>query len=255
MVVTLNIGQRKNQVLQTLSDIHYNVFSLPAALMVEHNMSDNMVADLNDYLDNLRNNDDKKSAGDKLIGQIHKGEQLSMDFTLPQLLEFRQVVENLGVSYLRHFVEFTKSQLRPKKVEMDQLWSVHSFEGDYNPIHDHLTKSIMGISFTTWTKIPEQITKPGEKDALHYNLYNSSGAIDGYLNFTYGLNQVGDPERLRPSQSRYVKPEVGKLLMFPSWMQHCVYPFFGEGERRTVAGNLNCFDLTPEELKEAQDGV
>jgi hypothetical protein len=26
-------------------------------------------------------------------------------------------------------------------------------------------------------------------------------------------------------------------------------PFFGEGERRTVAGNLNCFDLTEEQVK------
>jgi hypothetical protein len=33
-------------------------------------------------------------------------------------------------------------------------------------------------------------------------------------------------------------------------MQHTVYPFFGEGERRTVAGNLNCFDLTKQELEE-----
>jgi hypothetical protein len=38
-------------------------------------------------------------------------------------------------------------------------------------------------------------------------------------------------------------------------MQHCVYPFFGEGERRTVAGNLNCFDLTQEEMEEVRSGV
>ena len=35
-------------------------------------------------------------------------------------------------------------------------------------------------------------------------------------------------------------------------MQHTVYPFFGEVERRTVAGNLNCFDLTEEEIKEIE---
>jgi hypothetical protein len=40
------------------------------------------------------------------------------------------------------------------------------------------------------------------------------------------------------------------LLMFPSWMQHCVYPFQGDGERRTVAGNINCFDLTQDEIQE-----
>lgn len=238
-----------------MSEIHYNVFSLPAALMIEHDLSDDLVQNLNNYLDKERLSQDKKSAGDSLIGQIHQGEQLEMDYELEELKLFRTIVENLGVSYLRHFVEFTKSQIQPKKVSMDKLWSVHSYAGDYNPIHDHLTSSPMGISFTCWTKIPDQIAKPGEQEQLHYDLYNSSGAIDGYINFTYGLNQTGDPERLRPSQSRYVKPEVGKLLMFPSWMQHCVYPFFGDGERRTVAGNLNAFNLTSEQIKEASNGV
>jgi hypothetical protein len=38
-------------------------------------------------------------------------------------------------------------------------------------------------------------------------------------------------------------------------MQHVVYPFFGSGERRTVAGNMNCFEVTEEQMKGAQDGV
>ena len=179
-----------------------------------------------------------------------------MDFECDQLKDFRAMVENLGVAYLRHFVEQTGTMIRPKQVVTDKLWSVHSYEGDYNPIHDHLTASPMGISFTTWTKVPEQIGKTADgQEVEDYNLYNSSGVIDGYINFTYGLNQTSDPERLRPSQSRYVKPEEGKLLLFPSWMQHAVYPFFGSGERRTVAGNMNCFDVTEEQMKGAKDGV
>ena len=106
----------------------------------------------------------------------------------------------------------------------------------------------MGISFTTWTMVPEQISRTDDSGSM--DLYNDSGNIDGFINFTYGLNQTADPERLRPSQSRYIKPEVGLLLMFPSWMQHCVYPFQGDGERRTVAGNINCIDLTQDEVQE-----
>ena len=51
-----------------------------------------------------------------------------------------------------------------------------------------------------------------------------------------------DAQRLRPSQSVVMQPKVGRQLMFPSWLQHMVYPFFGKGERRTVAANLNCFN-------------
>jgi hypothetical protein len=172
-----------------------------------------------------------------------------MDHEDVSLTPFVRIVESLAAAYLRHFVEQTKSPLRPKKISMDKLWSVHSYQGDYNPIHDHLTAAQMGISFTTWTMVPEQIMK---RDDQRVDLYESSGAIDGFINFTYGLNQTADPERLRPSQSRYIMPVPGKLLLFPSWMQHTVYPFFGEGERRTVAGNLNCFDLTKEQLEELE---
>ena len=219
-------------------------------------MSQEVIQTLNDYLDAKLKDPFRKSLSGDLVGQIHQGEQLSMNYETEELHEFRTMVENLGVAYLRHFVEQTGTMIRPKQVVTDKLWSVHSYEGDYNPIHDHLTATPMGISFTTWTKVPKQIGKTAEgKDIEDYNLYNSSGAIDGFINFTYGLNQTADPERLRPSQSRYVKPEEGKLLLFPSWMQHVVYPFFGKGERRTVAGNMNCFDVTEEQMKEVHDGV
>jgi|TARA_Y100000114_G_scaffold135152_1_gene135826 hypothetical protein len=229
-------------------EMKYDIYSLPSVLMLQHSMDDKMVEDLNDYLDGLQKSKDKKSASEDLVGQIHSGEQLIMDPKDKKVASFRDMAVNLGIKYIQHFVQHTGTNVRPKKLGLDKLWSVHSYEGDYNPIHDHLTLTNMGISFTCWTKVPEQITKHNMKDTGSYDLYNNSGAIDGFINFTYGLNQTGDPEKLRPSQSRYIKPEVGKFLMFPSWMQHCVYPFFGKGERRTVAGNLNCFDLTKEDI-------
>ena len=229
--------------------IEYELFSLPAAFMLQHNLPEQVVTTLNDYLDTLKQNKLRESAADYLVGQIHQGEQLKMDHEDVSLTPFVRIVESLAAAYLRHFVEQTKSPLRPKKISMDKLWSVHSYQGDYNPIHDHLTAAQMGISLTTWTMVPEQIMK---RDDQRVDLYESSGAIDGFINFTYGLNQTADPERLRPSQSRYIMPVPGKLLLFPSWMQHTVYPFFGEGERRTVAGNLNCFDLTKEQLEELE---
>ena len=99
-----------------MSEIHYNVFSLPAALMIEHDMADGLVQTLNNYLDKERLSQDKKSAGDSLIGQIHQGEQLEMDYELEELKLFRTIVENLGVSYLRHFVEFPSHDRRRCKM-------------------------------------------------------------------------------------------------------------------------------------------
>ena len=39
-----------------------------------------------------------------------------------------------------------------------------------------------------------------------------------------------------------IKPEVGTLIMFPSWLRHGVMPFFSDvpnDERRTFSANIN----------------
>jgi len=163
------------------------------------------------------------------------------------LQEYCKFVTGLGASYVNAVMENTGHALeKPRQIAVDEVWSVHSFEGDYNPIHDHGTKTLMGISTTGWTKVPQQILDQPTAGSPQYSKYNSSGACDGYLAFSYGRNQIMDVERLRPPQSAEVQPQVGRLLVFPSWLQHMVYPFFGKGERRTVASNLNCWEVEPE---------
>ena len=47
---------------------------------------------------------------------------------------------------------------------------------------------------------------------------------------------------LRETEETYMKPEVGVMLVFPNWLKHAVMPFFGEGERRSLAMNWNVTD-------------
>ena len=217
---------------------------MPALFMMETRMPDKMVKDLNTYLDNLLEDEKRESMAGTLVGQIHRGEQLNMNPEHELLQDYCQFVTGLGASYINTVMENTGHTLeKPRQVTVDDVWSVHSFEGDYNPIHDHGTKTLMGISTTGWTKVPQQILDQPTAGSPQYSKYNDSGACDGYLAFSYGRNQIMDVERLRPPQSAEVQPEVGKLMLFPSWMQHMVYPFFGEGERRTVASNLNCWEV------------
>ncbi len=89
------------------------------------------------------------------------------------------------------------------------------------------------------TENPNQATRGKPRVRLIY----PSGNADGCLAFSYGRNSLLDVERLAPPQSFVIKPEVGKFLMFPSWLTHMVYPFEGEGERRTVAANLNVWKV------------
>ena len=220
------------------------VHNMPSVYVMETEMPISMVNDLNEYLDEYKEAQDKKSLADTLVGQISQGEQLLMDNADPRLEEYNDFVCNLGADYINYFSQNTGTRLKaPKAVAIDETWSVHSYEGDCNPIHDHGTKTIMGISTTGWTKVPQQILNQPTAGSPQYSLYQASGDCDGYIAFQYGRNELMNTERLRPPQSFVMKPEVGKLLLFPSWLQHMVYPFRGEGERRTVASNLNCWDV------------
>ena len=224
--------------------LNMQVHNLPAVVMLECQLPDKIVSDMNEYLDEYKETAEKKSLAGTLVGQIHQGEQLLMDHKHPLLADYYRFITTMGVMYLESYMNITGARFEPITVDIDELWSVHSFEGDYNPIHDHGTKTLMGISTTCWTMVPEQIGKLGETgtgNAENYSLYNDSGACDGFLAFTYGRNEIMNTERLRPPQSITLQPKVGRQLMFPSWMQHMVYPFFGEGERRTIASNLNCW--------------
>ena len=232
------------------------VHSMPSVFVMETQMPEGMVEDLNKYLDEYVEDENRKSLADTLVGQITQGEQLLMNNADPRLKEYTNFVCGLGADYINFFTQQTGTKLKaPKAVAIDETWSVHSYEGDYNPIHDHGTKTIMGISTTGWTKVPQQILDQPVAGSPEYSLYNTSGVCDGYIAFNYGLNQLMDTDRLRPPQSFVMQPEVGKLLVFPSWLQHMVYPFKGEGERRTIASNLNCWDVSqePTEIKKEKN--
>ena len=145
-----------------MSDQSVQVHHLPAVTMFETELSEEMVTTLNDYLDNLLEDQSRKSHAGTLVGQIHRGEQLTMDHEVEELQEFRHYICQMGADYITTFSQTTGAKLKPKYVDIDELWSVHSFEGDYNPVHDHGTKTLMGISTTCWTKVPEQIGKLGD---------------------------------------------------------------------------------------------
>jgi len=225
-----------------MSDIQIKMLPLPSVFLMEAEVPDKHVETLNNYLDNLLEDKNRKSAATTLVGQIQHGEQLVLDHMDSKLEEFRYYLHHMAVTYVTDFFAMTGQQLDGNRdIAIDELWSVHSYAGDYNPLHDHGTQTMMGISCTTWTKVPDQIVAQPSTGDLNYDLYNSSGDCDGYIAFNYGQSATTDRERLKPTQCVVMKPEVGKMYLFPSWLQHMVYPFQGEGERRTVAANLNAF--------------
>ena len=221
--------------------INLKMHELPQVILMEAQLPMPMIDDLNSYLDNLMVSEDREDHSKNLVGQIQSGQQLTMNAEDEKVIRFTQTINQLGMEYIKHFVRrIGSSKLFPDNMQVgvDEMWSVHSYEGDYNPIHDHSVPSLTGLAATTWTKVPEQITKQKSPNDGEYNLFGASGNSDGFLAFNYGKTSSLDNPMLKPPTTCTIQPEVGKLFIFPIWLQHMVYPFKGGGERRTIAANL-----------------
>ena len=130
-----------------------DIYTMPAVFMLKTQIPKKLVDGLNDYLDELLEDEDRESLAKTLVGQIHQGEQLNIPPTDDERVQpYVAFLCDLGATYINHFSQSTGVMFKHnKQIALDELWSVHSFEGDYNPIHDHGTKTLMGISTTTWT--------------------------------------------------------------------------------------------------------
>ena len=197
---------------------------------------EDVMSEINEHIDNViipANKDYSKG----LVGQISPDKR-SAQLHFPHNddgvgKQFSDVITRMGTEYIDRVVGIRS------EIEMQSMWTVHSYEGDYNPVHDHGTKTPMGLSCILYLKVPPQIEKLGNPAEHFEGLNESSGAIDGFTYLTWGVNGMRDINILRPITEEYVKPEVGTMLMFPAWLRHGVMPFFGDGERRTFSCNMN----------------
>jgi len=94
-------------------------------------------------------------------------------------------------------------------------WANVLRDGGYNRIHNHPGAVWSGCYYVATGRAAPEPTQ------------------NGWIEF-----QDPRPGNLHGGKEA-VKPEAGVLLMFPSWLNHFVNPFRGEGERISIAFNLD----------------
>jgi|TARA_R110001583_G_scaffold30384_4_gene105086 hypothetical protein len=213
------------------------------------NFHPDIVEEINSYIDDeiIPNN---KSNANKLVGQYSQDErsaQLVFDFEsdVGQLL--KGILDNVATAYLQQGYE------RDARAITEQCWTNHGYAGDYNPYHDHPYMGVYpsghmctaGLSGFLWLKVPECIRVLDDKPDT---ITGSNGKINGFTHLAWGHNTIHDLKKLKFTTEKYLKPKEGELWIFPNWLKHQVYPFFGEGERRSLAMNWGVYD-SEKELK------
>ena len=98
-----------------------------------------------------------------------------------------------------------------------------------------------GLSMILYLQVPECISKLPDPDDRGGSIWfnDHSGDVDGFTYFIWDQRNQDMLRKLHPVAEDYFKPKVASLLIFPNWLKHAVMPFYGEGERRTLAANAN----------------
>jgi len=212
-----------------------------AVHMMKVEIPEAIIDEINEHIDNvvIPKNDDYS---DGLVGQINRDKrsaQLTFDlFDDGVGSQFKKIIDSSCKSFLAH------GWGQDVIADAFEAWTVHSYAGDYNPLHDHGCRTEAGLSMILYLKVPECIQKLPDPSEFGggVDINHASGVVDGYTYFTWGNNNMRDVVALKPVTEEYVKPEKGTLIIFPNWLRHSVNPFFGEGERRTFSSNVNIFN-------------
>jgi len=225
--------------------VNMKINTIPALKILQVKIPISYIDAINDHIDNVVI-PANRSFADGLVGQINqdkKSVQLDFPFDTKFGQEFQKFMEMCGTTYLQ------KGHNRKSKAEAFQCWTVNSYSGDYNPFHSHGVKTRAGLSCIMYLKVPKCIEQNKNDDQSMLELTNATGQCDGWTQLIWGQNTRKELYELKHQEQEYIKPVVGKLIIFPHWLNHQVMPFFGEGERRTLSCNFNIYDAKEESLK------
>ena len=186
---------------------------------------------LNDYGDKISASDKKSKQldwSDNLVGNVKQEHKIEdhiwhekPDKNLPSLFNWAGNCINMFVkTHLKQQGDELDKKIAEqniKSIELHNSWIVNSIKGDFNPPHMHFGM----ISAAGWLMMPKSVEENKEREHA------------GWIEFLFA-----DPHPfVIPKYA--VKPEVGKIFFFPNWLQHQVYPFRGDGIRRSFSFNVS----------------
>ena len=209
-----------------------------SASILERQVPDRFIEIVNEIGDEVLSDDTTSAEWDfseNLVGKVSKEVQIpltnkeerkyTLDFMKEScLLYLQQMIEkNRSYEWNKMTGLGTPANLYPSigNIHIAQCWLVSQYKNEYNPWHKHSGN----FSSVMYLKIPEGMNAFMDKE------YNDHYPASGLIQFMYGEAQDFRSDTLM------CKQEVGKMFLFPSWLRHSVYPFYCEGERRSLSFN------------------
>tara|TARA_R110000868_G_scaffold158587_2_gene386772 strand:+ start:244 stop:906 length:663 start_codon:yes stop_codon:yes gene_type:complete len=118
-------------------------------------------------------------------------------------------------------------QTRQNKTNPD-IWVNFQKKHEFNPLHDHYGS----LSFVYWVKIPY---KNEEESKLPH--FKGNTLKNPVFTFVYS---IPDNIKLQKYSINVDNTFEGQMIIFPSWLEHMVTPFYTSDDYRiSISGNLS----------------
>ena len=138
---------------QASQQISCRIVSKPALHFIEARLPLDLIDAVNAYIDEVR--DRAEDYGVQLVGQIRqnpRSAQLKLNLADQIPLSLAQIITQIGKQYVDSFN-------LAAEVMANDMWTIHSYAGDYNPMHDHGANTFVGLSSIVYLKVPESIAQ------------------------------------------------------------------------------------------------
>ena len=170
----------------------------------------------------LKNEDQTIKYNKHLAGNIEK------EFSLEK---YRKILEPIIYKLAYEFIEHSDDDNflfgKDANLYLKDIWINFQKKYEFNPLHDH-----SGIfSFVLWIQIPYDL----EEELNLANSKNSRAPSNSLFEFVFAdfMGKVGT------SRIYVDKSYEGTIMLFPSSINHLVYPFYTSDEYRiSISGNL-----------------
>ena len=168
-----------------------------------------------------------KPQNDKLAGHLKKEFDVPGHLKSNTIKSFLTWMADVTLSNDVHFNRYYKVGCN-KILDADQFWVNYQKKYEFNPVHNHV-----GIlSWVVWNKIPYNVK---DEQKMFPDIGAKNDNLTSSFNFIFerGKGDVGQfPILVDKKMQNYI-------CMFPSYLNHLVYPFYTSDDYRvSFSGNL-----------------
>ena len=171
-------------------DTHAQIKTIPSYKLMAVQFPDAFIDDINNHIDEVIIPSNVSHEG-QLVGQINQDKK-SAQWTFPlddkMGKDFKLVIDRCASSLLKDKSGYNRDSI----AEAFEAWTVHSYAGDYNPLHAHGCQTPAGMSMILYLKVPKCIEEKPSFPQLH----NATGDIDGHTGLITSTNTIHDVYRL-----------------------------------------------------------